>query len=302
MPIFVLVLLIVTAIFAGQLAPTFDDNRAQNLNFRNHPPTWGRSDEHNVAPDPAAYDLETAVGRTKFRVDSKKSHPRSHYIAGGDNLGRDVLSRVIFGARISLQVAGIALVIGTLVGTTMGLIAGYYGRWVDEILMRLVDVWLALPFILIALVISVIWDPTTRLVMLLIALLAWTPFVRQVRADALSIRTHDYVMAAKIAGANDFRILFRHVLPGTFSTVLVVASLSVGGLIIAESILSFLGIGIPDPIPAWGKSVNDGRPFIEEAWWISFWPGLAIFMVVMSLNFFGDWMRDRLDPRLRQLD
>ncbi|MGA0276155.1 MAG: ABC transporter permease, partial [Dehalococcoidia bacterium] len=136
----------------------------------------------------------------------------------------------------------------------------------------------------------------------LIALVAWPPIVRQVRADVLTIRGMDYVMAARVAGASNIRLIIRHVLPGTFSTILVVASLRVGQLILTESTLSFLGAGIPDPVPAWGKSVSDGRQFIEEAWWISFFPGFAIFLVVMALNFFGDWLRDRLDPRLRQLD
>ena len=181
--------------------------------------------------------------------------------------------------------------------------SGYFGGWTDEILMRIVDIWLALPFILIALVIAVaLGKQTVGVVILLIAMLAWTPFVRQVRADVLGIKSRDYILAARISGASNIRIMWKHVLPGTFSTVLVVASLRVGQLILAESILSFLGAGIPDPIPAWGKSVNDGRAHIELNWWISFFPGLAIFLVVMSMNFFGDWLRDRLDPRLRQLD
>jgi peptide/nickel transport system permease protein len=196
----------------------------------------------------------------------------------------------------------IALISGILIGTTMGLVAGYFGGLIDEFLMRFVDMWLALPFILIALVVSVTLGTTTLVVMVLLAMLAWTPFVRQVRADALRIRNQDYVLASKIGGGGPLRILWRHVLPGTVSTVLVVASLRVGSLILAESILSFLGVGIPDPIPAWGKSVSEGRPYIEDAWWVSVMPGFAIFLVVMSLNFFGDWLRDRLDPRLRQLD
>jgi peptide/nickel transport system permease protein len=223
------------------------------------------------------------------------------YLLGADHLGRDVLSRVIQGARISVQVVGIALVTGVLVGATMGLMAGYYGGWIDEIITRTIDMWNGLPFILIALVVSVILGTSTTVVMFLLALLAWTPFVRQVRADALVLRTRDYIASARIAGAGDFRIMLRHIFPGTVSTIMVVASLRVGGLILAEASLSFLGAGIPDPIPAWGKSVAEGRRYLATSWWISFFPGLAIFLVVMSLNFFGDWLRDRLDPRLRQL-
>lgn len=314
-PASVLLLLIVTSIFAPLISPTEPDNTAQRLAFRNHPPTWGRADEH-TGPRP----VRPAEGAPASEISAYNRalnnwHPNSWYILGGDNLGRDLLTRLAFGSRISLQVAAIGLVSGTVVGTLLGLVAGYYGGWVDEVVGRFVDVWLALPFILLALALAVIWigndtagrEPqwfwnTGTLVYGLIALLAWTGFVRQVRADALSVRNRDYVLAAKIAGASNFRILFKHVLPGTYSTILVVASLAVGGLILAESILSFLGVGFPDPIPAWGKSVSDGRAFIEEAWWITVFPGGAIFLTVMSFNFIGDWLRDRLDPRLRQLD
>ena len=299
-PMIVLALLLIAGIFAPLISPT--DGEEQKLPFRLYPPTWGQARPENVPPNPADYDFETREGRTAYNRATQNSFPRSQYILGGDNLGRDVLSRVIFGARISLQVVAIALVSGILIGTSMGLIAGYFGGWIDEGLMRFVDMWNALPFILIALVVAVTFGATTGVVMILLAMLAWTPFVRQVRADALRIRSQDYVLASKIGGGGPARIMWKHVLPGTYSTVLVVASLRVGSLILAESILSFLGVGIPDPIPAWGKSVSEGRPYIELAWWVTVMPGLAIFLVVMSLNFFGDWLRDRLDPRLRQLD
>ncbi|MEX0763029.1 MAG: ABC transporter permease [Dehalococcoidia bacterium] len=296
-PLIIMAVLLVAGIFPGVLAP--EDPIRQFPHFRTHPPTWGAVDEHSSIPEPQREDFENSGDYSRA---IREYHPRFNYILGGDNLGRDVLSRVVAGARISLQVAVIALVSGVLIGTTMGILGGYFGGWTDEVLMRFVDMWNALPFILIALVVSVTFGATTGVVMLLLAMLAWTPFVRQVRADALGIRSRDYVLAAKIAGATNIRIMLRHLLPGTFSTVLVVASLRVGTLILAESILSFLGVGIPDPIPAWGKSVSEGRNFLREAWWISFFPGFAIFLVVLSLNFFGDWLRDRLDPRLRQLD
>ncbi|MCH7984488.1 MAG: ABC transporter permease [Chloroflexi bacterium] len=304
-PLIIMVLLLITGLFAPLVAPA--DPISQSLGFRNFPPTWGRANpEYNVVPVEADFDVETTQGRTAFSRAKKNSFPRNKYVLGADNLGRDVLSRVVFGARISLQVTGWALTSGIIIGTLLGLLAGYFGGWTDEILMRLVDVFLALPFILIALVIAQIFlkqgGASLGVVIFIIALVAWTPFVRQVRADVLTIRSQDYVMSARVAGASNVRVIIRHILPGTFSTILVVASLRVGQLILTEATLSFLGAGIPDPIPAWGKSVNDGRAFIEEAWWISFWPGFAIFLVVMSLNFFGDWLRDRLDPRLRQLD
>ncbi len=304
-PLVLMTILLVTGIFAPLVSPA--DPVEQSLGFRNCPPTWGKAmPEYNVVPNPADYDLETTKGKSAFSRAKKNSFPRSKFILGADNLGRDVLSRIVFGARISLQVTAWALTSGIIIGTGLGLIAGYFGGWTDEILMRIVDVWLALPFILIALVIAQQFlhqgGAALSVVIFIIALVAWTPFVRQVRADVLTIRGQEYVMAAKIAGASHLRLIIRHIMPGTLSTILVVATLRVGQLILTESTLSFLGAGIPDPIPAWGKSVSDGRQFIEEAWWISFWPGFAIFLVVMSLNFFGDWLRDRLDPRLRQLD
>lgn len=304
LPLIIMVVLLISGIFAPFVAPA--DELEQSLGFRNFPPTWGRATEYNVIVDPADYDLTITKERSAYNRAKKSSFPKSKYILGGDNLGRDVLSRVVFGARISLKVTVYALTSGIIVGSALGLAAGYFGGWTDEILMRLVDVWNALPFILIALVIAQQFlhqgGAAEGVVIFIIALVAWTPFVRQVRADVLTIRSLDYIMAARVAGASSIRLILRHILPGTFSTILVVASLRVGQLILTESTLSFLGAGIPDPIPAWGKSVSDGRNFIEEAWWITVFPGLAIFLVVMSLNFFGDWLRDRLDPRLRQLD
>ncbi len=304
-PLFIMVVLVFSGIFAPFVSPS--DPYQQSLGFRNFPPTWGQANpEFNQVPVASDFDLETTKGKSAFSRAKKNSFPRGKYILGADNLGRDVLSRVVYGARVSLKVTAYALTSGIIIGSLLGVVAGYFGGWTDEILMRIVDVWLALPFILIALVIAQLFltqgGAAESVVVLLIALVAWTPFVRQVRADVLTIRGQDYVMAAKIAGASSIRLILKHVLPGTFSTILVVASLRVGQLILTESTLSFLGAGIPDPIPAWGKSVSDGRQFIEEAWWISFFPGFAIFLVVMSLNFFGDWLRDRLDPRLRQLD
>jgi peptide/nickel transport system permease protein len=223
------------------------------------------------------------------------------YLLGTDHVGRDILSRVMHGARISLMVAGISLVSGLLVGTTLGILGGYFGRWLDEILMRIVDIWLGMPFLMVALVVAVVLDASLATVMGLLALLAWSSFVRNTRADVLSLKTRDYVTLARVAGASDSRIILRHILPGVVNTITVIATLRVGQLILAEASLSFLGAGIPAPTPAWGVMVAEGRQYLSTAWWTSVFPGLAIFLTVMSFNFLGDWLRDKLDPRLRQL-
>ncbi len=301
--------LIIMGAFAPLLAPR--DPYVQNLrDFRGHAPTWGRADEHNRPgpPNPADFDTANEDGavakkaRADLRMANRFFHARAEFILGGDALGRDVLSRVIQGARVSMKIVLYALFGGIIAGVTMGVVAGYFGGWTDEIIMRLVDMWLGLPFLLIAIVIAVVLGASETTVMILLLMLAWTGYVRQVRGEVLVLRTRDYVAAAKITGASTVRILWKHILPGTMGLVMIIASLSVGGLILAEASLAFLGVGIPDPIPAWGKSVSEGREYLSTQWWISFWPGFAIFLVVMSLNFSGDWLRDRLDPRLRQVD
>ena len=267
-PVAVLIALVVTGTFAPQIAP--HDPLEQDLLLRNAPPFW-------------------------------HSEGTSMRILGGDHVGRDVLSRIVHGARISLIVVAVATVTGMLVGTTLGLIAGYLGGLVDELIMRMVDVWLALPFLLIALVAVILWGASLGLIIALLALLTWASLVRFVRAEVLSLKERDYVALAKVAGASNSRILIRHILPGIINTVIVVTTLHVGGLILAEATLSFVGAGIPAPTPAWGLMVSEARAHVSTAWWGAVFPGVAMFLVVMSLNFLGDWLRDRLDPRLRQL-
>tara|TARA_Y100000588_G_scaffold87471_1_gene93210 strand:+ start:7752 stop:8624 length:873 start_codon:yes stop_codon:yes gene_type:complete len=225
----------------------------------------------------------------------------SPYLLGGDHIGRDILTRIIYGTRISLIVAGTVLIFGTLVGTVLGLLSGYIGGLLDEFIMRLVDFMYAVPFILVVLVCAVLWSPSLMLVIILLSIFTWPPFARQVRAETLTLKEMDYVSLAKVSGSSGIRICTRHILPGLFNTVMVMASLQVGSLVVTESVLSFLGVGIPAPAPSWGSMVSEGRNYISTAWWISFFPGIAILLIVFSMNFLGDWLRDRLDPRLRQI-
>ena len=223
------------------------------------------------------------------------------YFLGADHIGRDILSRVIHGSRISLMVAGIVLSAGAVIGTSLGILAGLSGGFWDEFIMRLVDLTYAVPFLLVALVTAVVFGPSLGLVLILLSLFSWPGFARQTRGLTLQLKTMDYVATARVAGSSTMRISYKHILPGVINIVMVLATLQVGGLILTESVLSFLGIGIPAPQPAWGSMVADGREFIGTAWWISVMPGFAIFLTVFAFNFLGDWLRDYFDPRLRQL-
>ena len=224
------------------------------------------------------------------------------HLLGTDHVGRDEFSRLMGGSRITLSIAAIALSVGITVGTTLGLISGFFGGFVDEIITRMVDIWYALPFLLVALIMTFIFGKSLSVMLTVLALIAWAGFVRIIRAQVLVLREMDYVDAARIAGATNVRILWKHIFPGIVNTAVVIASISVGGLILAEATLSFVGAGIQPPTPAWGVMVNDGRSYLQSAWWLVGMPGIAIFMVVISLNFMGDWLRDRLDPTLRQID
>lgn len=268
LPVAILILLIVSGVFAPWVAP--HDPIESNLRARNMPPAWlkGGSGEH---------------------------------LLGADPLGRDILSRVIHGARVSMLVAAVSIGSGLTVGVTLGLVSGYYGGVVDELIMRMADVSRAVPYILIALVVAIVLGQSLAVILGVLAFATWSVFARQVRAEVLVLKEMDYVSLARISGAGAPRIIVRHILPGVVNTVTVIATLQVGSLMLTEAILSFLGAGIPPPTPAWGVMVAEGRDYLTNAWWVSFFPGAAIFLTVLSLNFLGDWLRDRLDPRLRQL-
>ena len=265
----IMLAMLVAAVFASQVAP--HDPQFGYLGDRETPPFW--------LPE----------GSTT-------------HLLGTDQQGRDMLSRVIFGARISMLIVVTVVAIGGTIGTALGIIAAWYGRHIDELIMRAVDVTLAMPFILVALVAVVVFTQSTTLVIGLLAIFSWNGFARQIRADSLRIKTADYVSLSLVSGASTIWIMWKHIFPGVVNTMVVVATLRVGSLILAEAILSYLGAGIPPPTPAWGLMVADGRAYLDTSWWIAFFPGLAIFLLVLSSNFLGDWLRDKLDPRLRQLD
>ena len=225
----------------------------------------------------------------------------SKHLLGTDHVGRDLLSRIMHGARVSLRISAVSLSCGILAGTALGLISGYFGGLVDEFCMRLIDVWGAIPPILIGMVAAMVFGPSATTLMGVLALFAWSSVGRQVRAETLSLKTRDYIALSRVAGASTLRILFIHILPGVVNTIVVIATLLIGGLIMAEAFLSYMGAGIPSPTPAWGLITAEGKDYLTVAWWDAFFPGLAIFLTVVSLNFIGDWTRDRLDPRLRQL-
>ncbi len=259
-------LLVVAAIGAPLLAPY--DPGATELRQRNVPPAW-------------------VAGGT----------PR--HLLGTDPVGRDLLSRVIYGARVSLTVGLVVTLLAAAVGTFLGLLAGYYGRWIDEVLMRIADLFLAFPFILLAItIIAVLGAGLTNLILVLVVT-GWVQYARLVRGQVLSVKRTQYVEAAQVAGARDSRILARHILPNIIASVIVLATLQVAFVLLTEAALSFLGLGVNPSIPTWGSMVNDGRLYIYNAWWVITFPGLAIMLAVLGINMLGDWLRDLLDPTLQ---
>src|ERR1700730_13456225 len=266
-PATVLLLLVVAAIFAPQIAPY--DPLHTSLTERLQPPAFaGGSDAH---------------------------------LLGTDKLGRDVLSRIIFGSRVSLSVSLLVILVTATIGTTLGILGGYLGGWIDGLLMRITDISLAFPGIVIALLLAVTLGPSLTTVVLAISLLGWAPYARLIRGEVLKLRTADFVLQARIMGCSPLRIMVTHIFPNIVNPLLILSTLSVGLILLLESTLSFLGAGIPPPVATWGSMVSDGRSLIDTAWWISFFPGLAIGLIVLSGSFLGDWLRDRLDPRLRQI-
>ena len=225
--------------------------------------------------------------------------PSSAHLLGTDQLGRDVLSRMIWGSRISLKVGFVAVGIATTIGIVCGAISGYYGGWIDNVMMRFVDIMLCFPAFFLILAVIAFLEPSIWNIMVVIGITGWMGMARLVRAEFLSLRKREFVLSARALGASDMRIIFRHILPNAMTPVLVSATLGVAGAILTESALSFLGIGVQPPTPSWGNILTAGKDNIEIAWWLSLYPGLAILITVLGYNLLGEGIRDSLDPRLK---
>jgi peptide/nickel transport system permease protein len=224
---------------------------------------------------------------------------RADHLLGTDPIGRDVLARLIYGARISLFVGSVSVLAAFVLGGLLGLLAGYVGGWVDTVLMRVADVQLSFPSFLLAISLMAVLGAGLVNVILALSINGWVRYARVMRSGVLPLRQVDYVAAARVAGGGPVRIMLRHVLPNVVTPVLVLATLALGGNIIAESSLSFLGLGVDPQTPSWGSMLSDGRAYLDSAWWVAALPGLAISITVLSVNLLGDWLRDQLDPRLR---
>ena len=261
-----LLLVLVCAFFAPRVAPRDPDE--QDLTARLLPPSWQR-------------------GGT------------SDYLLGTDALGRDMLSRIIFGARISMIVGFAAVLVQAAMGCLLGLASGYYGGRLDAIFMRLADIQLAIPFLVLAIAVMAVLGAGLRNVILVLGVSGWVIYGRVIRSEVLAIRSNEYVEATRALGSSGVRIMFRHILPNVSSSLLVISTLEIARLIIAEASLSYLGLGVQPPTATWGGMVADGRNWIMTSWWISTLPGAAIFLTVLSVNVVGDFLRDLLDPRLR---
>ena len=269
LPIAILVTLALMAIFADVIAPYNPEIGSLSQRFR--PPAW-------------------VVGGS------------TEYLLGTDHIGRDVLSRLIFGARVSMIVGFTAVIFAGVLGSTLGILSGYFGGWVDQVIMRLTDTWLALPALTFAIFLAAIVGPSEWNLVLILGIVYWTRYARVIRGEVLSLKERDFVRLAIVAGCSKWTIMRRHLLPNVLNSAIVLATLMLGVVIVTEAALSFLGVGVPPPKPAWGLMLADGKKGLMAGyWWLTVLPGACIALMVLAANLLGDWLRVKLDPQLRQL-
>ncbi|HZP37488.1 MAG TPA: ABC transporter permease [Methylomirabilota bacterium] len=262
-------LLLFVAIFANVLAP--HDPEVGSLGERFRPPVWQQG------------------GSEKF-------------LLGSDHLGRDVLSRLIFGARVSVVVGFTAVLVAGVIGTLLGILSGYIGGWVDQVIMRITDTWLALPALTFAIFLAAVVGPSEMNIVIILGLVYWTRYARVIRSEVLSLKERDFVRLAIVAGCSKATIMRRHILPNVLNSAIVLGTLMLGVVVVTEAALSFLGVGVPPPKPAWGLMLADGKKGLMAGyWWLTVLPGCCIMLMVLSANLLGDWLRVKLDPQLRQL-
>ncbi len=250
----------------------------------------------------APHNPEVGILSHRFRPPFWQAGGSTEYLLGTDQLGRDVLSRLIFGARISMVVGFTAVIVAGVVGTALGIISGYLGGWVDQVIMRLTDTWLALPALTFAIFLAAIVGPSMWNIVIILGITYWTRYARVIRGEVLSLKEREFVRLAIVAGCSRWTIMMRHILPNVLKSAIVLGSLMLGVVIIAEATLSFLGVGVPPPQPAWGLMLADGKEGLMVGyWWLTVLPGGCIMLLVLSANLLGDWLRVKLDPQLRQL-
>ena len=250
----------------------------------------------------APYNPEIGVLGDRFRPPAWQAGGSQPHLLGTDHVGRDVLSRLIFGARVSMVVGFTAVIVAGIIGTGLGILSGYLGGWVDQVIMRITDTWLALPALTFAIFLAAVVGPSMWNIVIILAAVYWTRYARVIRGEVLSLRERDFVRLAIVAGCSKKTIMRRHILPNVVNSAIVLGTLMLGVVIVTEAALSFLGVGVPPPKPAWGLMLADGKKGLMAGyWWLTVLPGLCIMFMVLSANLIGDWLRVKLDPQLRQL-
>jgi peptide/nickel transport system permease protein len=322
--VILLVVLVIPAVFAPLIAP--HNPLEGDLNDRLLPPFWvGETVKYKTVVEKVNREnrlneilLKDAERRVKIgdgtitgggqivqvgdqlEISFRKAGS-TKYLLGTDKNGMDIFSRLIYGARLALVVSLLGIVVSGIIGSSLGIIAGYYGGILDSIIMRMVDVSLSISLVLIALVLAAVRGPSIDNVLIVICLFLWSRYARLIRGETLLLKSQDFIARAQVSGASDLRIMYKHIMPNLANTIIVLATLQIGFVIILEASLSFLGAGVPRPNPAWGLMVADGRELLSNAWWVSLVPTVAIVLTVLSINLLGDWVRDRLDPKQRQI-